>query len=348
MFSLEKLVRTNIRALKPYSSARDEFQGREGIFLDANENPFGYLNRYPDPHQTALKEKLSALKNMPVENIFIGNGSDEVIDLLMRIFCQPGKDKIIVCPPTYGMYEVAAHINEAEILNIPLTADFQIHLEKITCAVEDSTAIKLIFLCSPNNPTGNNLKDIEQVLKTFPGIVVVDEAYIDFSEAPSCIEKLADYPNLVVLQTCSKAWGLAAARVGFAFASKEIITLLNKVKPPYNVSQLNQEAAIDALSRVDEFQQQKALILAQRAWLQQALSALNIVQKIYPSDANFLLVEVTDADAVYDYLVKRKVIVRNRNSVVKNCIRVTVGTAQENQNLMEALKNYAHEKSFVY
>lgn len=342
MFQLEKLVRTNILSLKPYSSARDEFEGDEGIFLDANENPYGNLNRYPDPYQKTLKEKLSSLKNIPVVNIFIGNGSDEVIDVLLRIFCSPGKDNIILCPPTYGMYEVSANINNVQVINIPLNDVFQLHVDAIFPYGKDKnkTEAKIIFLCSPNNPTGNVLNDVEEILKSFNGIVVVDEAYIDFCKAPSFVDKLHEFPNLVVMQTFSKSWGLAAARVGVAYASREIITLLNKVKPPYNVSKLNQQAAIQALSEIADFQSQKERILAQRDWLENQLSLLNCVKKVYPSNANFLLVEVTDADVIYKRLVQDKLITRNRNSVVKNCIRITVGTKEENQKLIEELKNY--------
>lgn len=335
MFQLEKLVKLNILSLKPYSSARDEFKGNEGIFLDANENPFGELNRYPDPYQRALKEKISELKYIPIENIFIGNGSDEVIDVLFRIFCNPGKDKIIICPPTYGMYEVSANINNVEIISIPLDEMFQLKVYDIL-----NTEAKLIFLCSPNNPTGNTLKYVEEILNKFNGIVVVDEAYIDFSETPSISKKLKEYPNLVVMQTFSKAWGIAAARVGLAFTSSEIISLMNKVKPPYNVSALNQKAAIEKLTKVDEFQKQIKQILTQREWLKNELTELPCVKKIYPSNANFLLVEVRDADAIYNHLAEKKVITRNRNSIVKNCIRITIGKEEENKNLIEEIKAF--------
>lgn len=349
MFKLEKWVRPNILALKPYSSARAEFKGHEGIFLDANENPYHTsfsfhdkvrdgLNRYPDPYQIETKEKLAEVKNIPVENIFIGNGSDEAIDILIRIFCHPGKDKIILCPPTYGMYEVSAHINAVEIVNIPLNNEFQLDIDKISSHEVEKSDAKMIFLCSPNNPTGNQLIDIEQVLKTFKGIVVVDEAYIEFSTAPSMTEKLTAFPNIVVLQTFSKAWGLAGIRVGVAFASKEIIALMNKVKPPYNVSKLNQQAAVEALTRANEFQMQKEQIVAQGEWLKNKLSQLHSVKKIYPSDANFLLIEIINAERVYRQLVEAKVITCNRNSLVKNCLRVTVGTEEENKVFIEEFK----------
>lgn len=347
MKSINDLVRPNIRLLETYSSARDEFSGTEGVFLDANENPYGNLNRYPDPNQTELKKAISSLKNIPIENIFIGNGSDEPIDLLFRIFCTPEKDRILLCPPTYGMYEVAASINAIEPIEIPLTNDFQLNIEAIKRANEEAQ-FKMIFLCSPNNPTGNSLKEVETVLQFFTGIVVIDEAYIDFSSNPSFIEKLSNYPNLVILQTFSKAWGLASVRVGMAFASNEIISLMNKVKPPYNVSQLNQEAALEALKNRTAIQAQTEVIIAQRTFLEQALTQLKCITKIYPSDANFLLVEVDNASALYTYLIERNIITRNRHSVVNNCIRITIGTATENQRLIDALNTYENEKSTIY
>ncbi len=332
MKEISQLIRPNILNLKPYSSARDEFKGNEGVFLDANENPFGDLNRYPDPHQKVLKSKLAQLKNISVENIFIGNGSDEVIDILFRIFCNPGNDKVIICPPTYGMYEVSANINDIEVIKIDLNTDFQLNIEDIL-----KTSAKMIFICSPNNPTGNILNNVELVLNNFQGIVVVDEAYIDFSNSESLINKLEKYPNLVVSQTFSKAWGLAAARIGIAYASQEIISFMNKVKPPYNVSKLNQEAAIEALTKVELFQKNKEIILEQREFLKAELLKLTCVKKIYPSDANFLLVEVTNADKIYNQLVEQKVVTRNRNSVVNNCIRISIGTKEENLKLLEEL-----------
>lgn len=332
-FDIYKYVRPNIVSLKPYSSARDEYKGKEGIFLDANENPMGTLNRYPDPYQTELKSTLSKIKKLAPENIFIGNGSDEVIDLAYRIFCDIGKDAVITCPPTYGMYEVSANINNVPIINIPLTSDFELDAEKIL-----STKAKIVFVCSPNNPTANSLKNIEYIIQNFDGIVFVDEAYIDFSEQPSLLEKINEYPNLIVSQTFSKAWGMAAVRVGTAYASKEIISLYNKVKPPYNVSLLNQQAVIEAMKNIELFEKNTALILSQREWLHKELSSLGIVKKIYPSDANFLLVEVTDADFIYNTLASNKIVTRNRNSVVKNCIRITVGTPDENIELINAMK----------
>jgi histidinol-phosphate aminotransferase len=342
MKEIDQLVRPNILALKAYSSARDEHNSDEGVFLDANESPFGKLNRYPDPLQKKLKEKLAIIKQVAPENVFIGNGSDEAIDLLIRIFCRPGKDKIILCPPTYGMYEVLANINAVEIINIPLTNNFQLNVPGISDVIleNDQSEIKMIFLCSPNNPTGNILMDVETILKTFNGIVVVDEAYIDFSGTKSFAAKLGNYSNLVVLQTFSKAWGLAAARVGIAFASNKIISLMNKVKPPYNVSALNQEAAIRTLENKTQFDEQKELILAQKKYLISEFLKLNYVTKIHPSDANFVLIEVKNADALYAYLIGKKIITRNRNAVVKNCIRITVGNSLENQVLINELEKY--------
>ena len=337
MFELRERVRPNILKLKPYSSARDDFQGHEGIFLDANENPFGELNRYPDPHQKELKKKLGALKSVPVETIFIGNGSDEIIDLAFRIFCCPGKDKALTFSPTYGMYEVSAEINDVELIKVPLNTDFQIDFEAFEKQINDKD-IKLIFVCSPNNPTGNSLYNIGQVLAKFDGIVLVDEAYIDFSMEQSCMEMISRYPNLIVMQTFSKAWGLAAARVGIGYADAEIIHIFDKVKPPYNVSELNQKAALKALEDLAGFETRKKIILEQKAWLEKQLSGLKTVLKICPSDANFLLVEVTDANRIYTELVNRKVITRNRNSLVKNCIRITVGSPEENLKLIEALR----------
>lgn len=339
MFQLEKIVRPNILNLKPYSSARDEYTGKDAVFLDANENPFGELNRYPDPHQTALKEKLSSLKNIGTENIFIGNGSDEVIDIAYRTFCEPGKDKALTFSPTYGMYEVSAAINNIELIKIPLNENFQIDLALLNKYIDDDN-LKLIFICSPNNPSGNNLNNMEDVLKRFNGIVFVDEAYIDFSDSESFLSKLSSYPNIIISQTFSKARGLAAARIGTAFAAKEIIELYNKVKPPYNVSKLNQEAALQSLQDEQQFEENKNTILAQRSFLQSELAKISLVKKIYPSDANFMLVEVEDADKIYNELVNQRVITRNRNSVVKNCIRITVGSEAENKKLIFALKTF--------
>lgn len=335
---INKLVRKNILSLKPYSSARDEFSGTDGVFLDANENPFGELNRYPDPHQQELKQKLSVIKNMPVTSVFVGNGSDEVIDLTYRIFCNPGKDKALTFTPTYGMYEVSAEINDVELIKIPLTSGFQVDFGALENYLEDET-LKLIFICSPNNPTANSLENIETVLQKFNGMVIVDEAYIDFSSSGSFLTKIDQYPNLIVMQTFSKAWGLAAARVGMAYSNDLVISLYNKVKPPYNVSAPNQKAALKALDDKVGFEKRKSIILEQKTWLRTQLMEVPVVLNIYPSDANFLLVEMTDANRVYNELVNQKVITRNRHTQVNNCIRITVGSPEENLALIKALKS---------
>ncbi|MEL0642981.1 histidinol-phosphate transaminase [Olleya sp. Ti.3.14] len=337
--NINNLVRANIKALKPYSSARDEFKGTADVFLDANENPFGDLNRYPDPQQKEIKDKLSAIKKVATDQIFIGNGSDEVIDLAFRIFCEPGKDKVLTFTPTYGMYNVSANINNIEVIEQPLINDFQINLNQLQPYL-DFEDVKIIFICSPNNPTGNSLNpdDIEYILENFNGIVIVDEAYIDFSAQASFIKNIDKYDNLIVSQTFSKAWGLAGVRVGVAYASQSIITLYNRVKPPYNVSTLNQEAVLKSLNNLEEVTQNIETILEERTKLKEALSKLEIVKKIYPTDANFLLVEVEDANKTYQYLIEQKVIIRNRNTQVKNCIRITVGTPEENNTLIETLK----------
>ncbi len=333
MVDVANLVRPNIRALQPYTTARDEYTADDGIFLDANENPYGTLNRYPDPHQTDLKLVLSQLKNIPTENIFTGNGSDEVIDLALRIFCTPGHDKVIICPPTYGMYEVAAHIHDVEVIKIPLTNDFQLNIDKIL-----QTDAKLLFLCSPNNPTGNHVKNIQFILDHFAGIVFVDEAYIDFSLYPTLVNLIHTYPNLIVSQTLSKAWGLAAARIGMAFSCKETILFFDKTKPPYNISTLNQRAALDALQHEDLYKENVQKILASKNSLGIELLKISAVTNIYPSDANFLLVEMNHADKIYDHLIEQNIIIRNRSTVVQNCLRITVGTEKENQLLLNALK----------
>lgn len=341
MIDLTELVKTNILELQPYSSARDEFSGENGIFLDANENPYGELNRYPDPYQRKLKRKLAELKNVNINNIFIGNGSDEVIDLAFRIFCDPGRDKALTFTPTYGMYEVAAGINNIELLKLSLNAEFQIEMPALKTILQNNN-IKLLFICSPNNPTGNLISkaDIEYLLSNFNGILLVDEAYIDFADNQnSSIDLISRYNNLIVSQTLSKAWGLAGARIGTAFACEEIIKLYNKVKPPYNVSEINQRTAINALVNIEIFRKNLSNILSEKERLKRELEKSKMVRKIYPSDANFFLVEVTDADYVYNNLVKKQIIVRNRNKQVKNCIRITVGTQQENDQLITALNN---------
>ena len=340
MFNLKNIVRQNILSLKPYSCARDEFNGKTGVFLDANENPYGILNRYPDPYQKELKQKLASFKNTSVDTVFIGNGSDEIIDLAFRIFCDPGEDRALIFTPTYGMYEVSADINDIELIKIPLTEDFQINIRALGNYLIDSK-LKLIFICSPNNPTGNsfNKKDIEYILDNFNGIVIIDEAYIDFSPLESWIKTLEKNPNLIVTQTFSKAWGLAAARVGIAYANKEVIRLFNNVKPPYNVSEINQKAAINALSCWIEFERNKQIILSEKVKLEEALNQIKQVKKVYPSDANFFLVEVSNANIIYQDLLNQKIVTRNRNNIINNCIRISVGTPFENTQLLNALRN---------
>lgn len=347
MFNLNELIRPNIRDLVPYSSARDEFKGEASVYLDANENSLGspllkWYNRYPDPLQLAVKEKLSAIKGVSSEHIFLGNGSDECIDVLIRAFCEPGLDNILIVPPTYGMYEVSAHINNVQIKRVPLTPDFQLDLPAMEEAVDDFT--KIIFLCSPNNPTGNSLHRgaVEALLNNYYGLVVVDEAYINFSRQRSFLSDLQEYPNLVVLQTLSKAWGLAALRVGMAFASTEIIDVMNKVKPPYNINQASQELVLKALDEVEQVNEMIRVLVQERSRLEQELSALKIIQKVYPSDANFLLVKVDGAKKIYQYLLEKGIVVRDRSSVIlcADCLRITVGTEKENSELIEALKQY--------
>lgn len=337
---IKKLVRKNILNLQPYSSARDEFKGENGIFLDANENPFGKLNRYPDPSQRKIKERLSELNQISTENIFLGNGSDEVIDLAFRIFCEPKKDKILTFSPTYGMYEVSANINDVELINVELNEDFQIDLESLKPYLNDEN-LKIIFICSPNNPTGNSIKNIEYILENFNGIVFIDEAYIDFSPEESFTNQIKNYPNLIVSQTFSKAWGMASVRVGIAYASEEIIKFYNKVKPPYNISQLNQDAILNTLNdeNINQVSENIKIILEEKKSLIQNLEKLDLVKTIFPSDANFILIEVDNANSVYQELVNQNVIIRNRNSVIKNCLRITVGSPDENKKLIETLQN---------
>ena len=340
-FDVNAWMRPNIRAMQPYSSARDEFHGSASVFLDANENPYNApYNRYPDPMQWTLKARISEIKGVPVASIFLGNGSDEPIDLLLRAFCEPGKEKMLTTDPTYGMYQVAAEVNNVACVKVPLREDFSLDLPALLARIDDAT--KLIYLCSPNNPTGNSLGHdvIREVLRRFRGIVVVDEAYIDFSAGPSFLRELSEWPNLVVLQTLSKAWGCAAIRLGMAFASPEIIGVLNKIKYPYNVNLLTQEKALELLDE-DRMHRQLAQILQERTRLCRDLSAIPLVRRIYPTDANFLLVDVGDADGVYHKLVEEGIIVRNRNRVTlcRGCLRITVGTPEEDDRLLEALKN---------
>ena len=337
---IKNLVRKNILSLKPYSSARDEFEGENGIFLDANENPFGELNRYPDPYQLKIKQKLSELNQISTENIFLGNGSDEVIDLAFRIFCEPKKDKVLTFSPTYGMYEVSANINDVELINLELNKDFQIDLENLKPYLNDEN-LKIIFICSPNNPTGNSIKNIKYILENFNGIVFIDEAYIDFSPEETFRNQIENYPNLIVSQTFSKAWGMASVRVGIAYASKEIIKFYNKVKPPYNISQPNQDAILNTIdnAKINQVSENINIILKEKKKLIENLGKLDLIKKIYPSDANFILVKVDNADSVYQELVEQNIIIRNRNSAVKDCLRITVGSPEENKKLIETLKS---------
>ena len=343
-FALDALVRPNIRRLRPYSSARHEFKGVAEVYLDANENPYDTgLNRYPDPLQLEVKRALSAYKDVPVDRIFLGNGSDEAIDLLLRIFCTPGRDAIITLPPTYGMYRVSADINDVAVREVPLDGDFQVDSAGVKAATDATT--KLLFICSPNNPTGNAIDPvvIEALCNDFAGIVVVDEAYVDFSAARSATTLLDRYENLVVLQTFSKAWGLAGARLGMAFASPAIIALFNRVKPPYNVNQLTQAAALEALRHADRTEGWIAELLAERARLRVALEALPLTRAVYPSDANFLLARYDDPVALYDHLVRQRVVVRDRSKVLgcAGCLRFTVGTPAENERLLAGLRSFA-------
>ena len=340
MDEIKKLVRENILRLTPYSCARDEFNGTSGIFMDANENPFGNLNRYPDPYQKAVKSDVALFRGIPEENIFLGNGSDEIIDLCFRLFCNPGIDKAMTFTPTYGMYEVSAAVNDIKVIKVPLNENFQIDIRKAETFLSDEN-MKLIFICSPNNPTGNSMEytDVEHIISNFNGIVLIDEAYIDFSEKPSFIKLLGKYPNLIIMQTFSKALGLAAARIGMAFANHEIIHFFNKVKPPYNISTINQKAALDKLGKQDEYRRQVIQIKAEKERLVGMLKSLSITEKIFPSDANFLLVKVKNADRVYNALIDKNIIIRNRNSVIENCIRITVGKPNENNKLINALKS---------
>ena len=346
-FDLNKLVRNNIKKLKPYSSARSEFSGTAKVFLDANENSFGspltkWYNRYPDPLQWELKKKIASIKNIAAESMLLGNGSDECIDLLIRAFCDPQKDNIIICPPTYGMYEVYAHINDVEVKEASLLPNYQLNLEGIENIIDENT--KLIFLCSPNNPTGNSLEreDIETVLNNFEGIVVIDEAYVNYSRHRSFLAELKDYPNLVVMQTFSKAWGLAALRLGVNFASTEIIDILNKIKPPYNINQATQELALKALDNLEDVNAMIKETVKEREVLVKELVLLPYVQKVFPSDANFVLTKMNDATGIYNYLKEKGIIVRNRSNVIlcEDCLRITVGTPEQDKQLFQTLKEY--------
>lgn len=343
-FELGNLVRANIKNLTAYSSARKEFSGAAEIFLDANENSFGSpleenYNRYPDPLQTEIKRKIAELQNLNSSEIFIGNGSDEAIDLLFRIFCRPQIDNVLICPPTYGMYQVSAEINDVKVKRANLTMNFELDADAIENESDENT--KLLFICSPNNPTGNSFRreDILRIVKTFGGIVVVDEAYIHFSLEKSFVSEINNFSNLVVLQTFSKAWGLAGLRVGLAFANEEIINLFNRVKPPYNVSEIAQQAILRALENKSEADKTIVEIIKEREKLFIELQKLPCVKKVYPSDANFALVKTTDAEKIYNFLLAEKIVVRNRNNVelCAGCLRITIGTREENNNLLKAI-----------
>lgn len=343
-FDLNRLLRDNIRKMLPYSSARDEFKDASAdmIFIDANENPFSNgLNRYPDPQQSLVKVELAQIKGTEFENILLGNGSDEVLDLIFRAFCEPKTDQVIALPPTYGMYKVLANTNDVQLINIPLLESFQPNTEEIIQQRTPNT--KLLFLCSPNNPTANSFDadKIEELINAFDGIVVIDEAYIDFSTQESWISRLEEFPNLIVTQTLSKAYGLAAIRLGICYASKEIIAVLNKIKPPYNVNQLTQEAALKAIQNQEKVNQEIQQIIDQRNKLILDLEEIDIVKEIFPSDANFLLARVDDANLRYEQLIKRGIVVRNRGNQVlcENCLRFTVGTNIENKALIDTLKS---------
>lgn len=346
-FNLNSLVRENIKKMTPYSSARHEFSGSASIFLDANENSFGSplpddFNRYPDPLQLSVKEKLSKIKGVPVPNIFLGNGSDEAIDLFYRIFCEPGRDNAMLFPPTYGMYEVCAEMNDVRVKKVNLRKDFQLDIDAIETAIDPFT--KLIFICSPNNPTGNSINraDIEIILNNFEGIVIIDEAYINYSKQKSFISELTEYPNLIVMQTLSKAWGLAGLRLGMAFASRPIIELMNKVKYPYNINSATQLLALEALDNIEWVNEHIATTVNEREKLKNELLGLAATEVVYPSDANFLLVKIKTARRIYEQLCDKGIIVRDRSKVVlcDDSLRITIGTPQENKQLIEELSKY--------
>ncbi|WP_373511358.1 histidinol-phosphate transaminase [Persicitalea sp.] len=348
MFDLEKIIRPHILGLTPYSSARDEYRGQVGVFLDANENPLGSVlpenyNRYPDPHQRMIKEKLAPIKGVSPDQIFLGNGSDEAIDLLIRATCVPGQDSVVILPPTYGMYEVSASINDVTLIKVPLTSNYQVDTDKVLNKLQPST--KMIWVCSPNNPSGNLVQEaaIETLLKNFNGLVVVDEAYIDFADIPSWTQRLTEFPNLVVLQTFSKAWGLASLRLGMCFAAPEMIFILNKIKPPYNLSGPTQALLYQALDNESAKDTMVQQILDERTKLVSQLRGLPTVLKVHSSDANFLLVQFQDATDTMKYLLDGKIIVRDRSKVLlcDDCLRITVGTAEENDVLVSALRIFA-------
>lgn len=343
MFELQKIIRPNVLRMKPYSSARDEYKGSEGVFLDANENPFNSpYNRYPDPLQLKVKQKLAILKGVKPEKIFLGNGSDEAIDLLIRAFCEPHVDNIVSIDPSYGMYQVAADTNAVEFRKVRLNEDFSLNVPGIKASIDTNT--KLVFLCSPNNPTANSFSSSEilTIADNFNGLLVVDEAYIDFSPNASLVKELKNYPNLVILQTFSKAWGLAGLRIGLAFASEEIIAVLNKIKYPYNVNLVSQRLALEALEKAYEKDNWVNEILLQKSFLIELLRGSKLVEYIYPSDANFLLVKMKSCKALFDYLIENHIIIRDRSKVTlcEGCLRITVGTKYENRLLIDAIAEF--------
>jgi histidinol-phosphate aminotransferase len=347
-FNLQSILRENVKNLIPYSSARSDFKGTASISLDANENSFGSplsdtYNRYPDPLQLTLKDRISKVKGVPTKNMFLGNGSDEAIDILIRAFCRPQIDNILILPPTYGMYEVSANINDVAVKKVNLDSDFQLNLDLISESIDQNT--KIIFICSPNNPTGNSIfrDDIETIMTNFNGLVVVDEAYINYSRSKSFIQELTEYSNLVVLQTFSKAWGMAGLRLGMAFASEEIIEVFNKIKPPYNINQATQTLALEALDKVYMVNNWIRDTVKARGNLSNLLEELPFVDRVFPSDANFILVKTENANAIYDFLASKGIIVRNRSKVelCEGCLRITIGTPEENQTLLDTLKEYS-------
>jgi len=342
MKKIDDLVRANVKALIPYSCARDEYEGDEGVFLDANESPFGPLNRYPDPRQSDLRMAIAGLKGIAKENIFLGNGSDEIIDLCFRIFCNPGKDRVMIFTPTYGMYQVSAAVNDIEVLKVPLDENFDIDLDAVSLLLNDPR-LKFVFICSPNNPTGNSMdhEKIESIIRDFQGIVVIDEAYSDFSSLPSFAGKTTLYDNLIVMQTFSKALGLAAARIGMAFAGTHILKYFFMMKPPYNISAINQEAALARLNDISTINIQRDTIIAERKRLAGKLEAMPFIEKVFPSDSNFLLVRVKDADKIYNSLITKNIIVRNKSRETAGCLRITAGTRSENDRLLTELEKLA-------
>lgn len=337
-FNINSLVRKNILELQPYISFRDNNEFENPVLLDANENPFGELNRYPDSTQKKLKQKLSEIKNISANQIAVGNGSDELIDLIIKVFCEPKKDSVLMMNPSFAMYGFYASINENKVIKLDLNADFEIVKDDFLKISKDFKS-KVFFLCSPNNPTGNSVKDIEFYIKNFNGIVVVDEAYIEFSGKKSCIELLEKYPNLIVLQTFSKAWGMAGARVGIAYSSKEIIKLINTVKAPYNVNSLSSNKVIELIDKPENVKQNIESILNEISWLKNEFQSVSCIKKVYPTDANFFLIELEDVEKVYEKLLEKEILTSKRSPQIPNCIRINVGTREENIQLIQVLKS---------